>query len=152
MTGIKQKSAPIKDSTKQREAYFLDFAEKARKVITSPLVVTGGFRTPEGMAEAIASGAVDFVGIARGMAVEPDLPNRLLMGKNPLYPVTPKKTGIGFIDKMGMMEVSWYTAQLKRMGQGLDTLPNESVFLSFLKVMMHQIKSGLNAPKRLRAS
>jgi len=32
-----------KDSTKAREAYFLEFAEKARKVVKAPLMVTGGF-------------------------------------------------------------------------------------------------------------
>ena len=73
-----------------KEAYFLDFAEKYGNSIKTPLVVTGGFRSLEGMAAAISSGAVDFVGIARALAVEPDLPNRLLSGQQPLHYYTTK--------------------------------------------------------------
>src|SRR5205085_3252491 len=59
MTGI------MKDSTRAREAYFLEFAEKARASVKVPLMLTGGFRTLNGMAQAISSGAVDLVGLAR---------------------------------------------------------------------------------------
>jgi 2,4-dienoyl-CoA reductase-like NADH-dependent reductase (Old Yellow Enzyme family) len=71
----------VKESTKQREAYFLDFAEKARKVCTTALAVTGGFRSADGMAQAISSGAVDFVGLARLLAIETDAPNKIISGK-----------------------------------------------------------------------
>ena len=80
MTGVKAGKEPVRESTRQREAYFLEFAEKARKTVKTPLVVTGGFRSATGMAEAIGSGAVDMVGLARILAIEPDLPNRLLSG------------------------------------------------------------------------
>ncbi|MES2917615.1 MAG: NADH:flavin oxidoreductase/NADH oxidase family protein, partial [Pseudomonadota bacterium] len=72
MAGKRQ--APAKESSRRREAYFLEFAEKARAAVKTPLVVTGGFRSLAGMAEAITGGAVDFVGLARGIAIEPDLP------------------------------------------------------------------------------
>ncbi|HET8871186.1 MAG TPA: NADH:flavin oxidoreductase/NADH oxidase family protein, partial [Aquabacterium sp.] len=90
MTGIK---APQKDSTRQREAYFLAFAERARQAVSTPLVVTGGFRSLHGMASAIDSGAVDMVGLARSLAMEPDLPNRLLAGQEPRHAVRPIRTG-----------------------------------------------------------
>ena len=38
-----------KESTIAREAYFLEYAEKIKKNIQIPLMVTGGFRTKEGM-------------------------------------------------------------------------------------------------------
>ncbi|MCB0506700.1 MAG: NADH:flavin oxidoreductase/NADH oxidase family protein [Chitinophagales bacterium] len=136
MTGITQK-----ESTKQREAYFLDFAEKARKICTAPLAVTGGFRTVDGMAKAISSGAVDFVGLARILAIEADAPNRLLSGKNPIHTVKPIKTGISLIDNMGLMEVSWYSMQLKRIGKGETSKPNEPALVALLKIAMHQSKS-----------
>lgn len=62
----------------RREAYFLAEAERLRAAVKTPLMVTGGFRTAEGMAAAIASGACDIVGLARPMCVEPDAPARLL--------------------------------------------------------------------------
>lgn len=153
MTGVNNKAEPVKDSTRQREAYFLAFAEKARQAVKVPLVVTGGFRSLEGMAEAITSGAVDFVGIARALALEPDLPKRLLAGQQPTQVVRPIKTGIGFIDKMGLMEVTWYTGQLKRIGKGEAPKPNESALWVFLKFMGKQMGLGRKKkPTKLRAT
>ncbi|HEY8208082.1 MAG TPA: NADH:flavin oxidoreductase/NADH oxidase family protein, partial [Myxococcaceae bacterium] len=64
----------VQESTRHREAYFVDFAERARTRTPLPLMVTGGFRTAAGMADAVSSRAVDVVGLARPMALEPDLP------------------------------------------------------------------------------
>lgn len=122
----------VKNSTRQREAYFLAFAEKARAAVATPLMVTGGFRTYNGMSEALGSNAFDIVGIGRAFAVEPNLPERLLAGQDPQYPVKPISTGIAMVDKMAMMEVVWYGRQLRRMGQGKSPKPNESGFLSLL--------------------
>jgi 2,4-dienoyl-CoA reductase-like NADH-dependent reductase (Old Yellow Enzyme family) len=127
MTGPKT----IKESTKKREAYFLEFAEKARLASPVPLLLTGGFRTPQGMDQAIGSGAVDFIGLARSLAVEPDLPSRLLKGLDPLYPLTPRTTGIQWIDRLGFLEIAWYSRQLGRMGRGLDPNPNCSPLAAF---------------------
>ena len=130
MSGLRQK-----ESTRRREAYFLEFAEKARAAVQTPLMLTGGFRTASGMAEAISSGAVDIVGVGRGLAIEPDLARRVLAGENPLNLVKPVKTGIAMIDRMALMEVAWYSRQLRRMANGREPRPNESGLLSFLAGM-----------------
>ena len=153
MTGVKASAEPVKDSTKQREAYFLAFAEKARAAVKTPLVVTGGFRTLAGMAQAIEGGAVDFVGLARALALETDLPRRLLAGQQPQHQVRPIKTGIPMVDRMGLMEVTWYTGQLKRIGRGEAPKPNESGLWVFLGYIAKQMGLGRKRkPTRLRAS
>lgn len=145
MTGIMKK-----DSTRQREAYFVEFAEKARKTVSVPLMLTGGFRTAAGMAEAISNGAIDLVGIARSLAMEPDLPSRLLSGKDPIHHVRPITTGIKMIDRMALMEVAWYSRQLRRIGDGKNPKPNESGLKSFAVGM---VENGWHTFKtrRLRA-
>jgi 2,4-dienoyl-CoA reductase-like NADH-dependent reductase (Old Yellow Enzyme family) len=130
MAGKKQKA--VKESTRLREAYFLEFAEKARAAVKTPLMVTGGFRRSASMADAISSDAVDFVGIARALAVEPDLPNRLLAGKEARHEVKAISTGIAMVDRMALMEVMWYSRQLRRMAQGQAPRPNESGLWSFI--------------------
>jgi 2,4-dienoyl-CoA reductase-like NADH-dependent reductase (Old Yellow Enzyme family) len=122
-----------RESTIMREAYFIDFATKARSVVKTPLVLTGGFKTYEGMAKAIESGAVDFVGLGRLLAIEPDSPNRLLKGQSPLFSIKPITTGIKTIDKMGVMETTWYRSQIDRIGKGLKPKPNLSAFLVFVR-------------------
>lgn len=152
MTGVKAQ-ASVQQSTLQREAYFLSFAEKARQAVRVPLVVTGGFRSAAGMAQAITSGAVDLVGLARILAIEPDVPARLLAGQEPREVVRPIRTGLGFIDKLGIMEITWYTGQLKRLGRGEPPKPRESALWVFAKFVVHQagIGRGRRQPTRLRA-
>lgn len=125
-----------KSSTKAREAYFLDFAEKARAITTVPLVVTGGFRSVAGMNQALATGALDMVGIARLMAIEPDAPLRLLAGQESLHQVKPITTGVKAVDRMALMEVMWYGRQLRRLGNGKEPKPQESGFKSLLAALL----------------
>ena len=70
-----------RESTRAREAYFLEYAEEMRASVKTPLMVTGGFRTRAGMDEALASGACDIFGLARPLCVDPDIPSKLLSGE-----------------------------------------------------------------------
>ena len=135
------KSDQRKASTIAREAYFLDFAAKIRHQVKCPLMVTGGFRTVKGMNDALSSGACDFIGLARPLAVEPNLTDRLLNGFDVRYAVKPIKTGLPFIDKMAIMEIIWYAAQFKAIGEGRD--PDSK--LSPLKVFFKYLKGNLTA-------
>lgn len=149
MTGIETKIKP-KASTLAREAYFLEFAEKVRAAVKVPLMLTGGFRSLDGMAQVLESGAVDFIGLGRLLAVEPDLPTRLLRGENPQHQIRPISTGIGMVDRMALMEVAWYARQLHRIADGQAPKPNESGLKSFAVGML---ENGWNTfrTRRLRA-
>ncbi|WP_180063713.1 NADH:flavin oxidoreductase/NADH oxidase family protein [Acinetobacter sp. YH16042] len=139
MAGAKEEKR--KASTIAREAYFLDFADNIRKEVKCALMVTGGFRTVQGMNAALDSGACDFIGIARPFAVEVDLADHLLAGQDVRYGVDKIKTGIPMIDKMAIMEIIWYAAQFKSIGEG--KLPNPK--LSPLKVFFKYLKGNLTA-------
>ena len=81
-------------STRQREAYFLDYAEGIREVTSVPLVVTGGFRSRAAMEAALASGACDVIGIARPLCIEPDV-HDLLNGQSKGFPPWEQRLRIG---------------------------------------------------------
>ena len=143
MTGVTQR-----ESTQKREAYFLQYAEKVRALVDAPLMLTGGFRSREAMAAAIDSKAIDVVGLARSMAMNPELPEQMLSGKQVASEVRPIKTGIDLIDKMGFLEISWYAEQLHRMAENKNPDKN----LSPWKVILDMaIKGGLASFKKLRA-
>ncbi|WP_428381989.1 NADH:flavin oxidoreductase/NADH oxidase family protein [Nevskia ramosa] len=139
-----------KASTAAREAYFLDFAEKARASLKVPLMVTGGFRSAAGMNAALRSGALDVIGLARLLAIDPDAPAALLRGQDSPQQVRPIQTGIPPIDRMGVMEIFWYSLQLRRIADGGDPRPGESGLWAFLKAVT---KSGWGTfqTRRLRA-
>lgn len=124
-----------RDSTKAREAYFLDYAEKVRKVARMPLMLTGGLRSAEGMASAVASGAVDVVGLARPLAVEPDLPRRLLAGETDRALRLELDTGIKKLDDF--LEVAWYQQQIQRMAKGEAPDPSSCRLSALVKGVVH---------------
>ncbi|MBX7099818.1 MAG: NADH:flavin oxidoreductase/NADH oxidase family protein [Myxococcaceae bacterium] len=100
-----------------REAYFLDFARKAREVGDTPLMLTGGFRSRAVMEGALGEGACAIVGLARPMALDPELPRKVLAGEVTAAPRAPR-TIWRRLD--GFAEMAFYWCQLVRMGQGLE--------------------------------
>jgi len=140
--------ARVKPSTLAREAYFLEYATKVRGLVGDvPLVVTGGFRTATAMAGAVSSGAVDMVGLARPLAIEPDLPERVLRGEDFQSIVRPLKTGLSFIDKGAMLEVTWYERQLARMAAGKAPAPDRGAIASLIGTMW---STGIQGLRRRR--
>jgi 2,4-dienoyl-CoA reductase-like NADH-dependent reductase (Old Yellow Enzyme family) len=57
------------------------------------------------MNAALRSGALDVVGLARLLAIDPDAPAALLQGRDSPQQVRPIKTGLKAVDRMGVMEV-----------------------------------------------
>ncbi len=123
-------------STQQREAYFLEYAEKVRAVTKIPLMLTGGFRTRAGMNAALASGAVDLIGLARPLAVEPDLPRRLLEGSSERALSIRLDTPSKLLD--AAIVGAWHQWQLRRMGEGAEPDPE----LSRSRALWHYV-SGM---------
>jgi 2,4-dienoyl-CoA reductase-like NADH-dependent reductase (Old Yellow Enzyme family) len=68
--------------------YFLDFARRAKAVTTVPVMATGGFKARQQAVDAVASGAVDIVGLARAMVIDPQLAKMWLTeeGGDPKFP------------------------------------------------------------------
>lgn len=114
-----------KKSTIEREAYFLEYIKKARKIITKPLMLTGGFRNVSVMEKAIADGHVDIIGLGRPFAMHHNLCTQIFeQGLSTLDAPYPK-SGIKAIDETGSLELLWYELQIKRIGEG--KLPNPQI-------------------------
>lgn len=108
----------LRSSTRAREAYFLEFAEELRKHTKTPLMVTGGFRTIDAMESAVSSGAIDVVGLARPLAMEPGLPARVLAGDRAPARTGRDKLGVRALD--GLLAAQFYVEQLHRLADGKE--------------------------------
>jgi tRNA-dihydrouridine synthase len=65
----------VSSRTAAREAFFLDFAQEARKRHPNVvLMLTGGFRSRQGAEAAVKENACDLVGIGRPACINPKLP------------------------------------------------------------------------------
>ena len=123
-----------KESTKQREAYFIEFIAKVRELVTTPLMLTGGFRTLKVMKGALDSKAVDIIGLGRPFCMYPYLAKELIAGSRMdcMSPVV--RTGVDKIDMSGMLVTPWYMFQLHRIGQGLTPDPDMDPWMVYEKV------------------
>ena len=135
-----------KASSQKREAFFLDYAEKARAVCNAPLIITGGFRSENAMNEALQSGHLDFIGIARPFALQPDLPNQIQQGNYQTLVTNRIKTGFAPVDnKLGaVLEMDWYMYQMALIGNGKQPNPKLSPWKVLLKTLWENGKAGLS--------
>ncbi len=101
--------------------YFLDFVERARQLTTKPMMVTGGFKTLQQAADAIAHRGVDVVGLARALALAPNLPNEWRTGSanDPEFPRF-QRPPVGGV-------TAWFTMRLTELGE--DREPSDAIGL-----------------------
>ena len=132
-TGAEGDRVSKAQSTLEREAYFLDYAERLRQTCRIPLMVTGGFRSLAGMNRALADDALDVIGLGRPMCVDAALPSKLQSGQSisALRYEDRLRIGPGILSPASrinrirnfnhMYAQGWYCLQLLRMGRGLET-------------------------------
>ncbi|KAJ0416738.1 hypothetical protein BJY00DRAFT_303946 [Aspergillus carlsbadensis] len=130
--GVRDESSNAKSqSTVAREAFFLDFAVQTRKRFPDiTLLLTGGFRTREGIEAALKAGVCDLVGIGRPAVLRPDFP-RLLTDSaytdqeaRVVFPKVP----VPFLARLlqikvlgGGAETEYFRGQIHRLADGLAT-------------------------------
>jgi len=98
--------------------YFTEFAKRARRVTGKPLMATGGFKTRTQAEAAVAGGAVDVVGLARALVIEPSLPDLWRAGEKP-EPAFPR-----FADPPEGGVTAWYTLRLTEIAEGREPSPS----------------------------
>ncbi|CAE6477490.1 NADH oxidase [Thermoanaerobacter brockii] [Rhizoctonia solani] len=103
-----------RESTRKREAHFIEFSEMLRRRLTkTKVVLTGGFKTADGMARAIEDGACDLVGLARTTAAEPRFGASLLAAR------TTKARSTLIPDHIGL-QIGAAFVQIKDIGEGRE--------------------------------
>lgn len=136
----------VRESTKQREAYFLDYAREVQAVAKMPLMVTGGFRTVDGMNAALENGEADLIGLGRPLCVDVDAPAQLLSGAITELPKWEKtlrigpgllspNSSIGIVKAMnGFGMQGWFYHQLHRIADGEAPNRKLGVLSAFMKM------------------
>ncbi|MFN3231838.1 MAG: NADH:flavin oxidoreductase/NADH oxidase family protein [Alphaproteobacteria bacterium] len=122
---------PLKETTKAREAYFVDYAKAIRPAASMPLMVTGGFRSREVMEAALNEGGIDVIGLARPLCGDPDSPAKLLAGEIDTLPAYENELLVGEEDAPALSPVQramlqghgqqgWFCMKIIEMGEGND--------------------------------
>ena len=141
----------VAETTLAREAYFVDFAKAMKNELTTPLMVTGGFRTASAMEQALKSGAADVIGLGRPMCVMPEAAKRLLGGmamlpkvENQLKLLPEWLSGLRKLKMVrgieGFAVQYWFYSQLYALGRTGRTKPDMTVFAAMREVESYQKK------------
>jgi 2,4-dienoyl-CoA reductase-like NADH-dependent reductase (Old Yellow Enzyme family) len=133
MDGLTPREEPKQQSTRAREAYFVQLAKALLAAKTPPLMVTGGFRSLAAMEDAVASG-ISLIGVGRPLCAEPDCVADLLAGASEELPrfednltIGPWWTGrwlgpaspVKLVRTLnGFAAQAWYYQQLRRLAIG----------------------------------
>jgi len=107
-------------STAKREAYFIEFARQVSSVVSIPIMVTGGILSPEVARNALAEDdqgfGVKVLGLGRGLAFNPDLPNLWKVGQSSSVDLPKINWSSKTLASLALMSVS--KTQLKRLASG----------------------------------
>ncbi|TGK02670.1 NADH:flavin oxidoreductase/NADH oxidase family protein [Leptospira langatensis] len=142
ISGGNYESPAMQGGSGKREAYFLEFAKKAREITKIPLLVTGGFRTRSVMQEAISSEEADMIGIATPFAFHPEFVHALAEGKIEKVSTDIPKLSNPAINSIARM--SAIRLQFRRMGEGKEPkLPRSLIF----NLILDQIRGRRNAKR-----
>ena len=138
-----ERSEQRKESTIAREAYFLEYAKDIRKAVSLPLMVTGGFRTKEGIEDALKSNICQIIGIGRPLCADPYCVKKMIAGELKILPSFEKTLSLGpsifspsspftiikAINAFGAM--AWFYQQIKNMAKGLMPNHKQKLFNAF---------------------
>ncbi|MFT6896532.1 MAG: 2,4-dienoyl-CoA reductase-like NADH-dependent reductase (Old Yellow Enzyme family) [Paraglaciecola sp.] len=153
----------VRDSTRRREAYFIEYAEHIKAKENVPVMITGGFRSRAVMQAAIAKGEVDLIGLARPLCTQTDAANQLMQQTIDQLDDYEQKLvlGKGFwgnnsplnIIKAinGYGQVGFYYWQIIRLSKGLPPEPKLGVFRAFLRHVTNDFRLAMRRKKTLKA-
>jgi 2,4-dienoyl-CoA reductase-like NADH-dependent reductase (Old Yellow Enzyme family) len=145
----------VRESTRAREAYFMGYAEKVIDKASTPIMVTGGFRTRAAMEAAIEQG-VAVIGIARPLCIDPELPRKLLAGDVDELPAPEKgfRLGPGWLGPHsandlvkaanGFAAMSYFYRNIIRMADGRTTKANMNLWGALVR---HQLQERSDAKR-----
>jgi 2,4-dienoyl-CoA reductase-like NADH-dependent reductase (Old Yellow Enzyme family) len=164
-TGRADSAVPVRQSTRQREAYFLEYALSIRRVAKMPLMLTGGFRSRAGMEEALRENACDVIGLGRPLCTQPDFPKRLLRGdvsEGPCHErtlVLSRRRWLSPASPILLFKVinvlggqAWYYEQLFRLADRRPLRLSMGVLESFLRYWWSELSTAWRMHRARRAS
>jgi 2,4-dienoyl-CoA reductase-like NADH-dependent reductase (Old Yellow Enzyme family) len=150
----------VRESTRKREAYFIEYAKRIKEAANIPLMVTGGFRSRSVMEKALADKELDMIGLARPLCTQTDCPaqlidgaidtlddyeNQLVMGKG-FWGNNSSSNLIKAINSYG--QVGFYYWQMILLSKGLAPNPKIHTLRYFLRHMSNDFR--LNMRRKLK--
>ncbi|MFL1895232.1 NADH:flavin oxidoreductase/NADH oxidase family protein [Aquimarina sp. 2-A2] len=129
-----------RESTRQREAYFIDFAKKIKAQTALPIMVTGGFRSRSFCEQVLKNIELDLIGFARPFLNEENFPKNFLKTSESRV----KDATFDFkIKKMkDFAEAGFYDYQIHRLAKGKSLKPDYNPYKAVVRMTTNELLKG----------
>ena len=138
---MNEDKAEIRESTKQREAYFMDFSQKVREISKLPLLITGGFRSFDFCNQVLENKELDFIGMGRPFITNVDDIPAFLDQKIEKLENLIIRTGIKAFDVAA--EGGFYARELIRLAKGKPLQLQRNGLGASMFLIYHEFKKAM---------
>ena len=127
-------------STSSNKVFFAEYSKKLKQKIDIPVIVTGGIRSINAMNTLLNDNTTDFIGIARPLTIDPNIPNKIKQGTYTIVETTRVSTGVKKLDKIfgSLLGIVYYQVLMQNIAKGKEPKATKNAWPSLIQAVYSQ--------------
>lgn len=127
-------------SKSTNQVFFAEYSKKLKQKIEIPVVVTGGIRSINAMNTLLNDNTTDFIGIARPLTIDPNIPNKIKQGTYTIVETTRVSTGVKNLDKIfgSLLGIVYYQVLMQNIAKGKEPKATKNAWPSLIQAVYNQ--------------
>ena len=127
-------------SKSTNQVFFAEYSKKLKQKIKIPVVVTGGIRSINAMNTLLNDNTTDFIGIARPLTIDPNIPNKIKQGTYTIVETTRVSTGVKKLDKIfgSLLGIVYYQVLMQNIAKGKEPKTTKNAWPSLIQAVYNQ--------------
>ena len=127
-------------SKSTNQVFFAEYSKKLKQKIEIPVVVTGGIRSINAMNTLLNDNTTDFIGIARPLTIDPNIPNKIKQGTYTIVETTRVSTGVKKLDKIfgSLLGIVYYQVLMQNIAKGKKPKATKNAWPSLIQAVYSQ--------------
>lgn len=127
-------------STSSNKVFFAEYSKKLKQKVNIPVIVTGGIRSINAMNTLLNDNTTDFIGIARPLTIDPNIPNKIKQGTYTIVETTRVSTGVKKLDKIfgSLLGIVYYQVLMQNIAKGKEPKATKNAWPSLIQAVYSQ--------------
>lgn len=127
-------------STSSNKVFFAEYSKKLKQKVDIPVIVTGGIRSINAMNILLNDNTTDFIGIARPLTIDPNIPNKIKQGIYTIVETTRVSTGVKKLDKIfgSLLGIVYYQVLMQNIAKGKEPKATKNAWPSLIQAVYSQ--------------
>lgn len=127
-------------SKSTNQVFFAEYSKKLKQKIEIPVVVTGGIRSINAMNTLLNDNTTDFIGIARPLTIDPNIPNKIKKRTYTIVETTRVSTGVKKLDKIfgSLLGIVYYQVLMQNIAKGKEPKATKNAWPSLIQAVYNQ--------------